>query len=141
MVSRHAPSGPRFLHIMTVSPVKRVGASVSFPHSSALAGDEPPIRKGRVTMAKERAAPQIARETTVSEVAWGAISTAWSSASTCVLVGVGGIEANNDDDDDALTDVDETGEKAVTLLLPPLPMKTTNSKVETLMVMVTLLVL
>jgi len=35
-----------------------------------------------------------------------------------------------------LTDADETGEKAVALLIPPLPMKTTNSKVETLMVMV-----
>lgn len=36
-VSIHAPSGPRFLQIMVVSPVKRVGASVSMPHSSALA--------------------------------------------------------------------------------------------------------
>lgn len=38
VVSRQAPSGPRFLQIMVVSPVKRVGASVSRPYSSALAG-------------------------------------------------------------------------------------------------------
>ena len=37
VVSRQAPSGPRFLQIMVVSPVKRVGASVSRPYSSALA--------------------------------------------------------------------------------------------------------
>ena len=36
-VSIQAPSGPRFLQIIVVSPVKRVGASVSIPHSSALA--------------------------------------------------------------------------------------------------------
>ena len=37
VVSRQAPSGPRLLQIMVVSPVKRVGASVSRPYSSALA--------------------------------------------------------------------------------------------------------
>ena len=63
--------------------MKRVGASVSFPHSSALAGSgDPPIRKGRVTMAKERAVLQSARETTEIEAAGGAIPTARSSAST-----------------------------------------------------------
>lgn len=57
MVSRQAPSGPRFLHIMTVSPVKSVGASVSLPHSSAFAMlFVAVIWSGEVRIAKETAA-------------------------------------------------------------------------------------
>lgn len=54
VVSRHAPRGPRFLHIMTVSPVKRVGASVSLPNSSAFAVlDRGVLWRGEVRMARE----------------------------------------------------------------------------------------
>lgn len=52
MVSRQAPRGPRFLQIMVVSPVNRVGASVSRPHSSALAMLDRGVVIGRVRMAR-----------------------------------------------------------------------------------------
>ena len=70
VVSRHAPSGPRFLHIITVSPVKRVGASVSVPHSSALAMKLLVVVvvrcRGEVKMASETAALVSVRDNTVT---------------------------------------------------------------------------
>ena len=129
VVSRHAPSGPRFLHIMTVSPVKRVGASVSLPHSSAWAGEggnPPTMKKGRrivVAIVNEREAPRrSARESEATSVR----SSTTSNLSLNVVVGfdadIGGVGGGSDVADTIFLCILLLAEEnAVTLVAPPPP--------------------
>lgn len=111
--------------------MKRVGASVSLPHSSAWAGEggnPPTMRKGRtrvVTMVNEREAPRSARESVANELT-SVLSSTTLNLSPNVVVGfdadIGGVGGGSDVADTIFLCILLLAEEnAVTLVAPPPP--------------------